>query len=60
MTDPSPAELLRQAKAASAAVDVARENMRKEKTAVAAIEFCKAFQAAKAAREALPKLRAIA
>lgn len=59
MTTPTPAELIQQAQAASAGLEVARDNMRKEKTAVAAIEFCKAYTAAKAAREALPKLRLI-
>ena len=59
MTTPTPAELIQQAQTASADLAVARHNMQTEKTAVAAIEFCKAFQAAKAARAALPKLRAI-
>ena len=54
-----PALLLYRAARASEELQHARETMRREKTPEAAMGFCRAFQAAKEAREALPKPRLV-
>lgn len=55
----TPEQLLADAQAASDVLTGARETMRKEKKVEAALDFCKAFQDAKAARAALPPLRVV-
>lgn len=57
--DLTPEELLANAQHASDELRQARDHMRKEKTAEAAITYCKAFQAARTAREAIPKPRLV-
>lgn len=55
-----PADLLAASRAASEALDAARQRMRAEKTQESAMAYCRAFVAAKTAREALPKPRLVA
>jgi len=55
----TPSDLLHEACLASCALHEARKVLVKEKSADAAIAFCKAFMAAKRARAALPKLRIV-